>query len=164
MEKAFFETVSPEETRLLGCRLARKMLPGDTLLLRGDLGAGKSELARGIAAGLGVKETVPSPSFTICNAYESGRLPLYHFDWYRLADEEELYELGLDEYLGGDGVALVEWPERCEGAIPACCLEIRMSDLGGESRRLELISRGGFSLDRLLRGTDEAEQPESGKG
>ena len=88
---------SPEETRRLGMQLAEELRPGDVILLEGPLGAGKSEFARGVAKGLGVRETVTSPSFTILNVYESGRIPLYHFDWYRLESEEELYELGLDE-------------------------------------------------------------------
>ena len=91
-------TQSAAETRALGERLAGQLKPGDVVLLEGELGAGKSELARGIARGLGVTETVTSPSFTILNVYESGRCPLYHFDWYRLESEEELYELGMDEY------------------------------------------------------------------
>ena len=94
-------TNSAAETRELGTRLAEKLKTGDVILLEGELGAGKSELARGVARGLGVTETVTSPSFTILNVYESGRIPLYHFDWYRLESAEELYELGMDEYLGG---------------------------------------------------------------
>ena len=111
-------TNSAAETRALGERLAKQLKAGDVILLEGELGAGKSELARGVAKGLGVQETVTSPSFTILNVYESGRIPLYHFDWYRLESAEELYELGMDEYLGGDGIALVEWPERCPDAVP----------------------------------------------
>ena len=111
-------TNSAEETRALGEQLAERLSAGDVVTLEGELGAGKSELARGIARGLGVTETVTSPSFTILNVYESGRVPLYHFDWYRLESEEELYELGMDEYLGGDGIAVVEWAERCPDAVP----------------------------------------------
>ena len=130
-------TNSPKETRELGEKLAGRLQPGDTVLLYGDLGAGKSELTRGIAKGLGVKETVTSPSFTILNVYESGRCPLYHFDWYRLESAEELYELGMDEYLGGDGIAVVEWPERCPEAIPEKYTAIRLTVTGEESRRIE---------------------------
>ena len=104
--------------------------------LEGELGAGKSELARGIARGLGVTETVTSPSFTILNVYESGRVPLYHFDWYRLESEEELYELGMDEYLGGDGIAVVEWAERCPDAVPENAIRITLEATGPESRRI----------------------------
>ena len=129
-------TNSAAETRALGEKLASRLKPGDVVVLEGELGAGKSELARGIAKGLGVTETVTSPSFTILNVYESGRCPLYHFDWYRLESEEELYELGMDEYLGGDGIAVVEWAERCPDAVPENVLRIRLEVTGGESRRI----------------------------
>lgn len=104
---------SPEETRRFGERLAGVLQAGDVLLLLGNLGAGKSELTRGIARGLGIHQPVTSPSFTILNVYDDGRLPLYHFDWYRLQSVDELYEMGMEEYLGGDGVAVVEWPGQC---------------------------------------------------
>ena len=131
-------TNSPEETRALGEKLAGTLKPGDVLLLKGDLGAGKSELTRGIARGLGVKETVTSPSFTILNVYESGRCPLYHFDWYRLEDAEEIFELGMDEYLGGDGVAVVEWPEKCPEAIPEKYTEVIITATGEEKREFRI--------------------------
>ena len=129
-------TNSASETRALGEQLASGLRPGNTVILEGELGAGKSELARGIARGLGVTETVTSPSFTILNVYESGRCPLYHFDWYRLESEEELYELGMDEYLGGDGIAVVEWAERCPDAVPEDCIRIRLEATGEEARRI----------------------------
>ena len=128
-------TNSAEETRALGEKLASGLKPGDVVLLKGELGAGKSELTRGIARGLGVTETVTSPSFTILNVYESGRYPLYHFDWYRLESAEELYELGMDEYLGGDGIAVVEWAERCPEAIPETYMQIGITATGEEQRQ-----------------------------
>ena len=137
-------THGPGETRAAGRRLAARLRAGDVLLLRGPLGAGKSELTRGIAEGLGVTETVTSPSFTILNVYESGRIPLYHFDWYRLESEEELYELDMDEYLGGDGIAAVEWPEQCPEAVPDNCLEAVLEPEGDEERRITLRSLGAF--------------------
>lgn len=137
-------THSPGETRAFGERLARQLRAGDVLLLEGNLGAGKSELTRGIARGLGVTDTVTSPSFTILNVYEDGRVPLYHFDWYRLQSAEELYEMGMDEYLGGDGVAVVEWPSQCPEAIPEDCLEVAIEPLGESERRLTLTPRGTF--------------------
>ena len=137
-------TNSPAETRALGCRLAALLCPGDVLLLLGDLGAGKSELTRGIARGLGVTSPVASPSFTILNVYDEGRIPLYHFDWYRLNSAEELYEMGMDEYLGGDGVAVVEWPSRCPEAVPEKYLEVRIDPLDDCAREIALIPRGGF--------------------
>ena len=139
--KKVIETHSAAETRALGREMAEKMRAGTVVLLRGDLGAGKSELARGIAQGLGVTETVTSPSFTILNVYESGRLPLYHFDWYRLESAEELYELGMEEYLGGDGVALVEWPEMCEEAVPEGCMNIRLTAMGENDRKIEITEK-----------------------
>jgi tRNA threonylcarbamoyladenosine biosynthesis protein TsaE len=129
-------TNSAEETRALGEQLAERLSAGDVVTLEGELGAGKSELARGIARGLGVTETVTSPSFTILNVYESGRVPLYHFDWYRLESEEELYELGMDEYLGGDGIAVVEWAERCPDTVPENAIRITLEAVGPESRRI----------------------------
>lgn len=137
-------TNSASETRALGERLAEQLKAGDVILLEGELGAGKSELARGVAKGLGVQETVTSPSFTILNVYMSGRVPLYHFDWYRLQSDEELYELGMDEYLGGDGIALVEWPGRCPDAVPEDCLMIRIEAEGENSRRITGESLGSF--------------------
>ena len=128
---------SAAQTRTLGEQLAGRLQAGDVVVLQGELGAGKSELTRGIAKGLGVTETVTSPSFTILNVYESGRCPLYHFDWYRLESADELYELGLDEYLGGDGIAVVEWAERCPEALPEKTICIRLETTGEESRRIE---------------------------
>ena len=139
-------TNSAAETRALGERLAKQLKAGDVILLEGELGAGKSELARGVAKGLGVQETVTSPSFTILNVYESGRIPLYHFDWYRLESSEELYELGMDEYLGGDGIALVEWPDRCPDAVPEDCLRIRITAAGENTRRIEAEPAGRFRM------------------
>ena len=137
-------TQSPGETRALGARLAQLLRPGDVLLLEGDLGAGKSELTRGIAKGLGVSGPIASPSFTILNVYEDGRVPLYHFDWYRLNDAEELYDLGMDEYLGGDGIAVVEWPSRCADAIPADHLTIRIRPVGESEREIDWSPCGAF--------------------
>ena len=137
-------TNSASKTRELGVRLAEQLKAGDVILMDGELGAGKSELARGVAKGLGVQETVTSPSFTILNVYESGRVPLYHFDWYRLESAEEIFELGMDEYLGGDGVALVEWPDRCPDAIPEDFLRIRIEATGENTRRITEEAYGAF--------------------
>ena len=137
-------TNSAEETRQLGEKLAEELRAGDVILLEGPLGAGKSELARGVARGLGVRETVTSPSFTILNAYDSGRVPLYHFDWYRLESAEELFEMGIEEYLGGDGIALVEWPGRCPEALPADFLMIEVLPGEGNERTLRTVRHGSF--------------------
>ena len=137
-------THSPAETRALGARLARLLLPGDVLVLEGDLGAGKSEFTRGIARGLGIEGPVASPSFTILNVYDEGRIPLYHFDWYRLSGEDELYDMGLDEYLGGDGIAVVEWPSRCPEAVPEDHLLIRIIPVDETSREITMTPKGAF--------------------
>lgn len=137
-------THSPAQTRAFGARLARRLCPGDVLCLWGDLGAGKSELTRGIAAGLGVTSPVTSPSFTIMNVYEEGRLPLYHFDWYRLHDVEELYEMGMDEYLTGDGVSVVEWPGVCPEAVPETRLDVTLTPVSDTEREITLTPRGTF--------------------
>ena len=142
-------TNSPAETRALGRQLAASLQPGDVLLLYGDLGAGKSELTRGIAEGLGVSGPVTSPSFTILNVYDDGRIPLYHFDWYRLESVEELYEMGMDEYLGGDGVAVVEWPTQCPEAIPENHLAVHITPAGENEREISLIPMGEFRFSEF---------------
>ena len=136
-----------EDTRRIGARLAEQLRAGDVVLMLGDMGAGKSELTRGIARGLGVTGYVTSPTFTILQVHESGRLPLYHFDWYRLSGAEELYELSMDKYLYGDGVSVVEWPSRAEEAIPEAYLRITLTPwdaADGCGRAIELLPVGGF--------------------
>lgn len=137
-------THSAQETRAFGEKLAGELRGGDVLLLEGELGAGKSELARGIARGLGVAGPVPSPSFTILQVYGDGRLPLYHFDWYRLSAAEELYELSMDEYLYDDGVSVVEWPDRAAEAVPETCLRVTIRVCGENERSIRLEPEGGF--------------------
>jgi len=88
--------------------------------------------------------TVTSPSFTILNVYDEGSIPLYHFDWYRLNGVDELYEMGMDEYLGGDGVAVVEWPSRCPDAVPECRLDVTLMPVGENEREITLTPCGGF--------------------
>lgn len=137
-------TNSAQETQQIGRALAAQLRPGDVLLLTGDLGAGKSELCRGVARGLGITGPVPSPSFTILNRYEEGRLPFNHFDWYRVSGEEELRESGLDEMLDEHSVSAIEWHERAPGLLPKDCLEIRLTPLVGERRELCFIRHGAF--------------------
>ncbi len=136
-----------EQTRAIGERLGRRLGAGDLVLLHGDLGAGKTTLAQGIARGLGVAEPVQSPTFTLVNELD-GRTPdgrpirLYHLDLYRLAgDDAELDSFGFDDYLAPpDGVALVEWPERATGRLPDCYLLVRLESLGEGRRRLAIES------------------------
>lgn len=137
-------TTSANETRTLGERLASSLRPGDVLLLLGDMGVGKSELTRGIARGLGIQGPVASPTFTILQVYDEGHIPLYHFDWYRLESTDELYEMGMDEYLGGDGIAIIEWPSQCPEAIPPCRLEITLTPLADTVREITWRGVGGF--------------------
>ena len=137
-------THSPEQTRAFAEKLASCLSRGDVLLFYGDLGAGKSEFIRGLARGLGISGPIASPSFTIMNLYDEGRLPLYHFDWYRLESSDELYEMGLDEYLGGDGIACVEWPTQCPDAIPPVHLAIELIPLGETDREIRLTPSAGF--------------------
>ena len=147
-------TCSAFETREAAAALAGLLQSGDVLVLRGDLGAGKSEFARGIARGIGVTGAVPSPTFTIMNMYENGALPLYHFDWYRVEDAEELYEIGAQEQLPGEGITLVEWAERAEELLPETRLEIVIETLNEEMRLLRFCPKGGFRIldwERILK-------------
>ena len=139
-------THSAAETRAFGERLAQQLQAGDVVLLEGDLGAGKSELTRGIARGLGISGYVTSPSFTVLQVYEEGRLKLFHFDWYRLGSVNELYELALDEYLYDDGVSVVEWPDVAREAIPEKHLRIAVKVLGESDRGFTLLPAGGFHM------------------
>lgn len=135
---------SAKETRAIGQQLAAVLKAGDVVLLDGDLGAGKSELARGVARGLGIEGAVPSPSFTILNAYDEGRIPLYHFDWYRIEDANEIYEMGMEEQLGGDGIALIEWSEKAEECLLAKRLRISIRTMDENTRELCFSPEGGF--------------------
>ena len=112
-----YTTRSAAETELLGARLAQRLRPGDVIALRGGLGAGKTAFTRGLARGLGVEEAVTSPTYTIVNEYPQGRLPLFHFDMYRLRDAEELFDLGWEDYLDRGGVCAVEWSENVWEAL-----------------------------------------------
>lgn len=124
-----------EDTEALGKRLAEGLVPGSVLALTGPLGAGKTTLAKAIARGLGVTETITSPTFTIVCEYESGRLPLYHFDVYRVYDEDELFEMGFDDYLHGRGVCLVEWADLVEELLPENTLHIHLDYSDSEEER-----------------------------
>ncbi len=132
---------SEEETRAAGESLASSLRSGDTVLLSGDLGMGKTVFARGVAAGLGVDPgQVRSPSFTLVNRY-SGRVPVYHIDLYRVEKLEDMDELGLEEILGGDGVAVVEWAERLGPYRPGRAVEVQVTDRGGQVRAILIEDR-----------------------
>lgn len=121
------ESLSAEDTFRFAKDLGEKAEAGDIFLLKGDLGTGKTVVAQGIASGLGISEPVNSPTFTILQVYETGRLPLYHFDVYRIEEPEEMEEVGLQEYLYGDGVAVLEWPERIDSLLQGKFTEICIS-------------------------------------
>ena len=112
-----FVTHSPEQTRQLGARLAQVLGPGAVVAFTGDLGAGKTAFVSGMAQGLGIQERVTSPTFTIVNEYEGGRLPLFHFDMYRLGSADELFDIGWEDYLDRGGVCAVEWSENVTEAM-----------------------------------------------
>ena len=133
------------DTIRIGRALAQILRPGDTILLDAPMGSGKSELARGIARGLGITGNVPSPSFTILNCYPEGRVPLYHFDWYRISDESELYDIGADEYIGGDGICLIEWFEKGPSLLPVDTLRITIEPTVDEERNITFHS-GHFRI------------------
>lgn len=138
------ESRSEEETMVWAGRLAQTAQPGLVIALHGDLGAGKSVFARGFIRGLGVlDEPIPSPTFTLMNPYPKGRIPVYHFDLYRLDGPEDLWAIGADEYLGGSGIALVEWPERGAGMFPDDLLTVRLHSLAESDRSLELSACAG---------------------
>ncbi len=112
------ETFSPVETFTLGESFGKEAVPGTVYTLDGDLGCGKTLLTQGLAKGLGISGSVVSPTFTILQVYEKGRLPLYHFDVYRIADPDEMDEIGFDEYLYGNGVCVIEWSKLIDELIP----------------------------------------------
>ena len=112
-----YRSTSPQETEQIGRELARQLRPGQVVALRGGLGMGKTALVRGLAAGLGYAGSVQSPTFTIVNEYEGGRLPLFHFDLYRLSCADELFEIGWEDYLERGGICAVEWSENAGDAL-----------------------------------------------
>jgi tRNA threonylcarbamoyladenosine biosynthesis protein TsaE len=134
---AVAELHSMDDTEALGRRIAGTLARGDAVALAGDLGAGKTTLARAILVALGVMENVPSPTFTLVQTYETERFPVRHFDLYRVEHAEELDELGLDEALD-EGAVLIEWPERAEARLPASTLRVALSVAGDGARRAEL--------------------------
>lgn len=145
-----FQTRSEADTMKFAAALASMLDAGDTVLLEGDLGTGKSVMARGVARALGIAGAMPSPTFTLLIPYE-GTKKLYHFDLYRLADPDEFYAAGLDEFVGGDGIALVEWPQMAElEPVPALKLNLRRGE-SDDDRLIEIENDGvaGFDAETL---------------
>lgn len=135
------ETFSPEETFQLGQKLGAQARPGEVYTLVGDLGVGKTVLTQGIAKGLSIEEPISSPTFTIVQVYEEGRMPFYHFDVYRIGDIEEMDEIGYEDYFYGQGLTMIEWANLIEELLPEHYLEIRIDkDLqkGFDYRRITM--------------------------
>ena len=120
------ETFDPKETYDLGVKMGEQARAGQVICLNGDLGVGKTVFTQGFAKGLGIEENVNSPTFTIIQVYEEGRIPLYHFDVYRIGDPEEMYEIGYEEYFFGEGVCLIEWSKLIEELIPEEAINIEI--------------------------------------
>ena len=131
------ETTSAAETEALGRRLARAFAPGDVVALYGDLGAGKTHLVKGIAAALGVPPmAVTSPTFTVVNEYAGADFPIYHLDAYRIEHLDELFELGYEDYFYGEGLCLIEWPEKVEPLLPPHTRRLRLTHAGHDRRHI----------------------------
>ncbi|GAX03170.1 tRNA threonylcarbamoyladenosine biosynthesis protein TsaE [Secundilactobacillus pentosiphilus] len=143
---------TPEETMAIGQKMAPLLEPKDIILLDGDLGAGKTTFTKGLAAGLGIKRNVKSPTFTIIREYQDGRIPLYHMDVYRLEDGSG-DELGLEEYFNGDGVSVVEWSKFVADELPADYLRIAFKRLDdeGESQRELIFEPHGQRFEEMLK-------------
>jgi len=138
-----FITNSPEQTEAVGQALAAVLQPGDILAYRGDLGAGKTAFTRGLAKGLGSADPVTSPTYTIVNEYLSGRLPLFHFDMYRLHSADDLFDIGWEDYLDRGGVCAVEWSENVREALEDPIF-VRIEKCGEDARKITIT--GGKDL------------------
>mgnify|MGYP000597435124 FL=1 len=139
------ETHDPEETFEAGRKIGMNAKPGQIYTLTGDLGVGKTVFTQGVAAGLGITEPVNSPTFTIIQEYEDGRLPFYHFDVYRIGDLEEMEEIGYDDYFFGQGICLIEWAELIEEILPEKRIEVTIEkdlEKGFEYRKITIEERG----------------------
>ena len=141
-----YTTNSPAETEAIGAALGKIIEPGTVIAYRGDLGAGKTAFTRGLARGLGVKESVTSPTYTIVNEYLGGKMPLFHFDMYRLGSEDELFDIGWEDYLDRCGVCAVEWSENVWGAMEDAIV-VTITRLDEDTRKIEI--EGGDSLADL---------------
>ncbi|MDO4177050.1 MAG: tRNA (adenosine(37)-N6)-threonylcarbamoyltransferase complex ATPase subunit type 1 TsaE [Bacillota bacterium] len=133
---------SEQDTERFGYELGQKVEPGTVIALIGDLGTGKTTLTKSIARGLGVTETITSPTFNIVKEYRSGRLPLFHFDVYRIGDIDEMFEIGYEEYFFGDGVCIIEWADIIEEIIPEDAMVIRIDYGASEGERIYEIEEG----------------------
>ena len=137
-------TNSPAETEAVGAALGAVLQPGTVLAYRGDLGAGKTAFTRGLAKGLGCTDLVTSPTYTIVNEYLSGRIPLFHFDMYRLASSDDLWDIGWEDYLERGGVCAVEWSENVEDALEGA-VNVTIEKLGEDARRITIEGGDSFA-------------------
>jgi tRNA threonylcarbamoyladenosine biosynthesis protein TsaE len=145
-KEQIYESFSPEETKNLGKNIGRNAKPGDVYTLIGDLGVGKTVFTQGIAEGLGITEAVSSPTFTIVQVYEEGRLPFYHFDVYRIGDIEEMDEIGYEDYFYGDGLCMIEWANLIREILPEHFREVTIEkdlEKGFDYRRITIREKGG---------------------
>ena len=139
-----FETFSPEETLELGRKFGREAQPGEVYTLVGDLGVGKTVFTQGIAQGLGIEDPIGSPTFTIVQVYEEGRMPFYHFDVYRIGDIEEMDEIGYEDYFYGEGLTMIEWANLIEEILPDHYREITIEkdlEKGFDYRKITILDR-----------------------
>lgn len=134
-----YRSDSVRETEQVGEELAARLTPGAVLAFTGDLGAGKTAFVRGLAQGLGISERVTSPTFTIVNEYEGGRLPLFHFDMYRLGSSDELFDIGWEDYLARGGVCAVEWSENVADALAGGCIRVDIRRGEADTQRVITI-------------------------
>ena len=144
--KHIYETNSPAETEAVGAALAAVLKPGTVIAYTGDLGAGKTAFTRGLARGLGCNDRVTSPTYTIVNEYLSGRLPLFHFDMYRLGSSDDLWDIGWEDYLERGGVCAVEWSEIVDDAMENA-IYVKIEKTGEETRCITI--EGGESLENI---------------
>lgn len=136
-----YESYAPEDTYRIAKELGEQAVPGDVVCMTGDLGVGKTLFSQGFAKGLGIEEGVNSPTFTIVQVYEEGRIPFYHFDVYRIEDPEEMEEVGFFDLIYGNGVCLIEWAELIEEILPDCCKRIVIEkdlEKGFDYRRIRI--------------------------
>ena len=143
-----FITNSPAETEKVGAALSKILKPGTVIAYRGDLGAGKTAFTRGLARGLGVADPVTSPTYTIVNEYLGGRMPLFHFDMYRLHSADDLWDIGWEDYLERGGVCAVEWSENVAEAME-CPITVRIEKTGEDSRRITIEGSEDFAAVSL---------------
>ena len=146
-----FEVYSVDETTQLGIKLGRLLNAGDIICLTGDLGTGKTHITKGIAKGLGINDNITSPTFTIVNEYEGGRLKLNHFDVYRVSDPDEIYAIGFDDYIFSDAVSIIEWANYIEEILPEYLLHIKIDKdfAKGEDYRKVIFTPYGERYDYI---------------